>query len=148
MRSSPASFSLCDHDRRPRSIDDQATIDRRTDPCDRSRRRSFDDRSRSIMIVQPCSCHTRQGLRVSTTSSSPATLDALIPPGSYSGKRDTHPIAHKLPTRAGLNQNDMFYSRNPKGLNQEGEREGGSLDLPSFSSRDLLLQFAFHFFWS
>ena len=31
-------------------------------------------------------------------SSSPAALDALLPPGSYSGKRDTDSVAHKLPT--------------------------------------------------
>ena len=31
-------------------------------------------------------------------SSSPAALDAIVPPGSYSGKRDTDPVAHKLPT--------------------------------------------------
>ena len=44
-------------------------------------------------------------------SSSPAALEALVPP-----------VAHKLPTGAGLNQNDKFFSRNPKGLNREGER--------------------------
>ena len=49
-------------------------------------------------------------------------MDALVPPSSYSGKRDTNPVAHKLPTRVGLNQNDKFFSINPKGLNQEGER--------------------------
>ena len=30
--------------------------------------------------------------------SSPAALDALLLPSSYSGKRDTDPVAHKLPT--------------------------------------------------
>ena len=40
-------------DRRPRSIDDQSTIDRRTELFDRSRSRPFDDRSRSIMILRP-----------------------------------------------------------------------------------------------
>ena len=48
--------------------------------------------------------HTRRGLRVSSSSSSLAALDALVPPSSYSGKRDIDPAAHKLPTRAGLNQ--------------------------------------------
>ena len=47
------SLSLSLNDCRPRWIDDQSTIDRCTDPFDRSRRRSFDDRSRSIMIGQP-----------------------------------------------------------------------------------------------
>ena len=31
-------------------------------------------------------------------SSSPAALDALVPPHSYLGKRDTDLVAHKLPT--------------------------------------------------
>ena len=48
--------------------------------------------------------HTRRGLRVSSPSSSLAALDALVPPGSYSGKRGIDPAAHKLPTRVGLNQ--------------------------------------------
>ena len=39
--------------RRPQSIDDQSTIDQRTDPFDRSRHRSFDDRFQSITIAQP-----------------------------------------------------------------------------------------------
>ena len=47
------SVSLSLNDRRPRLIDNQSTIDRRTDPFDRSRRRSFDDRSRSIIIGPP-----------------------------------------------------------------------------------------------
>ena len=42
--------------------------------------------------------HTRRGLRVSSPSSSLAALDALVPPGSYSGKRDTDPAARRLPT--------------------------------------------------
>ena len=41
-REKQGSLSLTDC--RPRSIDDQSTIDRRTDHFDRSRRRSFDDR--------------------------------------------------------------------------------------------------------
>ena len=86
-------------------------------------------------------------MRVSTSSFSPAALDALIPPGSYSSKRDTDPIAQRLPTRVGLNQNDKSFSRNPKGLNLEGEKEGGPLDLPSFRGQDPLLLLAFHF-WS
>ena len=53
--------------------------------------------------------HTRQGLRVSSSSSFPAALDALIPPGSYSSKRDINLVAHRLPKRAGLNQNDHFF---------------------------------------
>ena len=41
--------------------------------------------------------------------------------------------------RAGLNQNDGFFSRNPKSLNRERGKKGGSLDLPGFSNRDPLL---------
>ena len=50
----PVAFalSLSLTDRRPRSIDDLSTIDRRTDPFDLSRSQSFDDQSRSMMIVQ------------------------------------------------------------------------------------------------
>ena len=55
-------------------------------------------------------------------SSSPAALETVLPPGSYSGKRDTDPVAHKLPTAARLHQNDKFFSRNPRGLNRERER--------------------------
>ena len=55
-------------------------------------------------------------------SSSPAALDALLLPSSYSGKRDTDTIAHKLPKENGLNQSDGFFSRNPKSLNREIER--------------------------
>ena len=54
-------------------------------------------------------------------SSSPVALDALLLPSSYSGKRDTNPVARKLPKGAGLNQSDKFFSRNPKGLNRERE---------------------------
>ena len=42
-------------------------------------------------------------------SSSPAALDTLLLPGSYSGKRDTDPVARKLPTGARLNQNDGIF---------------------------------------
>ena len=42
--------------------------------------------------------------------------------GSYSGRRDIDPAAHKLPTRAGLNQNDGFFSANPKSINWEREK--------------------------
>ena len=72
-------------------------------------------------------------------SSSPAALDALLLPSSYSGKRDTDTVAHKLPKENGLNQSDGFFSRNPKSLNREREKKGGPLDLPSFSNRDPLL---------
>ena len=55
-------------------------------------------------------------------SSSPAALDALILPCSYSGKRDTDTIARKLPKENGLNRRDGFFSINPKGLHQERGR--------------------------
>ena len=55
-------------------------------------------------------------------SSSPAALDALLLPSSYLGKKDTDTVAHKLPKENELNQSDGFFSRNPKGLNQERER--------------------------
>ena len=72
-------------------------------------------------------------------SSSPATLDALLLPCSYLGKRDADPVARKLPKGTGLNQSDSFFSRNPKGLNRERGRQDGLLDLPGFSNRDPLL---------
>ena len=55
-------------------------------------------------------------------SSSPAALDALLLPSSYSGKRDTDTAARKLPKENGLNQSDDFFSKNPKSLNLERER--------------------------
>ena len=48
-------------------------------------------------------------------SSSPAALDTLLLPSSYSGKRDTNTVARKLPKENGLNQSDNFFSQNPKG---------------------------------
>ena len=55
-------------------------------------------------------------------SSSPAALDALLLPSSYSGKRDTNTVARNLPKENGLNQSDNCFSRNPKSLNRERER--------------------------
>ena len=52
-------------------------------------------------------------------SSSPAALDTLLLLSSYVGT----PIQlhASFQRRAGLNQNDKFFSRNPKGLNWERE---------------------------
>ena len=82
------------------------------------------------------------GSSASGLSVKPGALDALNPPSSYSSKWDTDPVAHKLPTGDGLNQNDKSSSRNPKGLNREKEREKvaiGSPELQRSGSSSLAL---------
>ena len=58
-------------------------------------------------------------------SSSPAALDALLPLGSYSGKRDTDSVAHKLPT--GLDCIKVTAS-SPETLRVKIGKERGKMD--------------------